>query len=220
MLRDAATRVMLTMSNLWDCEFYLRCQNASKCLSCGPDQRLLSLKEEKGRKKVTAVQTQALATTAADDNSGGTLEEYVKLRLNDLPSVKQYYADRQAGSGNIWFMPGDVKDPVILAECKERLTFTTKGEKSITITKQMLEKIDEESKMLVKYPALPFRFKDDARGKTYVINDFDVLVDMVHEIKVLRHEDQVTKRERDMYKTVSEELHKEVERLTKLLSRK
>lgn len=202
------------MTDIWDCEYYNRCKNNAKCLSCGPDQRLLKLPEDKNRKQYRGKALQN-TVTSMDDNSGETLEDYVAANFNNLPTVREWEAHRQAGSGNIWFMPGDVADTVVLAECKERGTTNSKGEKSITIPKAMLEKIEEEAKLYRTYPALPFRYKGDMSGKTYVINDFDVLVEMVHEIKILRHENKVKNNERDMYKKVSEELHKEVIRLKK-----
>ncbi|WP_422661666.1 hypothetical protein ACK8P5_26450 (plasmid) [Paenibacillus sp. EC2-1] len=206
------------MTDVWDCEYYNRCENNDKCLRCGPDQRLLKTAEEKARKKF-ASKTKFNESTSVTDNSGETLEEYVRDKLNGLPTVKEYFASRQLGSGNIWFMPGDVADPVILAECKERLLVNAKGEKTMTIPKDMIEKIMEEAKMLNRYPTLIFRYKGDENGKTYVVNDFDVLVEMIHEIKILRHEMKVVTNERDMYKAAAEELHKEKMRLEKRLSR-
>lgn len=204
--------------NVWDCEYYTRCQNNEKCLMCGPEQRLLSMPEDKKRKKYEA-QAKSKTITAVDDNSGQTLEEYVRDRLNAVPSIKEYEASRQAGSGNIWFMPGDVKDTVLLTECKERFTLTTKGEKTMSIPITMLQKIFEEAKTYGTYPAFCFRYKGDASGKTYIVNDFDVLCEMVHEIKILRHEHKVIKQERDEWKMLAEQQQREIERLKKLLQK-
>ncbi len=206
--------VVISVDNFWDCDYYLRCQNNKQCLLCGPEQRLLSLYEDDKRKQHRA-KAKNHAVTKENDNSGQTLEEYVAANFNNLPTVKEWNARRQAGSGNIWFMPGDVADSVVLAECKERGTTTSKGEKSISIPKSMLEKIDEEAKTYNTYPALCFRFKNDSSEKTYVINDFNVLVEMVHEIKILRHENKIITNERDVYKKASQELYKEVQRLKK-----
>lgn len=204
------------MSNVWDCEYYQRCQNNSKCLTCGPTKRLLKLPEDKGRMKHRAKAAQN-SVTPVTDNTGQTLEEYVKDNLNNVPTIKEYWARRQAGSGNIWFMPGDVADTVLLCECKERLQFDSKGEKQITITKAMLDKITAEASSYSKglYPALPFRIKGD--DKTYIINRFEVLCEMVHEIKVLRHENSVVTGERDMWKAAAEELFRKVQELEKQL---
>lgn len=187
------------MSNLWDCEYYFRCKNNSKCLICGPDQRLLQLPEDKNRKKYRAKAKQN-TVTVMDDNSGQTLEDYVRDNFNNLPTVKEWEARKQLGSGNIWFMPGDVADTVVLAECKERGTINSKGEKTMSIPKTMLDKIEQEAKTYNSYPALVFRYKGDTSGKTYFVQDFETLCEMVHEIKYLRHENLVIKNERDMYK--------------------
>ncbi|MNP12121.1 hypothetical protein D3C76_1043410 [compost metagenome] len=204
------------MSNVWDCEYYQRCKRSTDCLMCGPDKRLLTLPEDKGRKQHRAKAVQNTVTSVTN-NTGATLEDYVRDNLNNVPTIREYWAKRQAGSGNIWFMPGDVADTVLLAECKERLETNSKGEKQITITKLMLDKITGEAKMLSKYPALPFRIKGD--DKTYIINEFGVLCEMVHEIKVLRHENQVVAQERDMWKDAAGELHKENQRLLKDMER-
>jgi hypothetical protein len=198
--------------NLWDCEYFNRCKNNDNCLMCGPEQRLLKLPEDKSRQKYRAKAKQN-TVTVMDDNTGSTLEDYVAANFNNLPTVKEWEARRQAGSGNIWFMPGDVADSVILAECKERSTTNSKGEKSISIPKAMIEKIAEEAKTYNTYPALIYRYKGDESGRTYFIQEFEVLCDMVHEIKILRHENKIVKNERDMYKQVSEQLHQEVQRL-------
>lgn len=196
------------MSDLWDCEHYLRCKNNDKCLRCGPEQRLLKLPSDAARTSSRS-KIRASAVTAANDVSGATLEDYVRDTFNSLPTVKEYQARRQLGSGNIWFMPGDVADTVVLAECKERLTMTTKGEKTMSIPKTMLEKIIEEAKMLNTYPALVFRYKADEKANTYFVQEFEVLAEMVHEIKFLRHQTQELEAERNMYKDIANKLLKE-----------
>lgn len=203
---------MSSIDNIWDCEYFNRCLNNHKCLMCGQEQRLLKLPEDKQRTKRRG-RTKSTSITSITDNSGRTLEEYVKDRFNSLPTVKEWQARRQLGSGNIWFMPGDVADTVVLAECKERSTINSKGEKNITIPKTMLEKIEKEAKTYNTFPALVFRYKGDESGKTYFVQDFEVLCEMVHEIKFLRHENQVVTNERNMYKQVSEELYKELQQL-------
>jgi hypothetical protein len=74
----------------------------------------------------------------------------------------------------------------------------------------MLEKIEQEAKTYRTYPALVFRYKGDPTHKTYFIQEFDVLCDMVHEIKILRHEEKIAKNERDMYKAAADKLLKEL----------
>ena len=194
------------MSDIWECEHYLRCKNNTKCLTCGPEQRLLKLDSDKARTKARA-NIRTSAVTAANDNSGQTLEDYVRDVFNSLPTVKEWQARRQLGSGNIWFMPGDVADSVVLAECKERLTVNSKGEKTMSIPKAMIEKIIAEAKTYNSYPALVFRYKADEKANTYFVQEFETLAEMVHEIKFLRHQNQELTVERDMYKDVAKKLH-------------
>jgi hypothetical protein len=118
--------------------------------------------------------------------------------------MKEHLAHKTIGSGNIWFMPGDVEDPVILAECKERLQVDSKGNKQITITKKMLDKIAMEAKMRGRYPTLPFRIKGEQ--DTFFISKFEVLTEMVHEIKLLRQEVDELTQERDTWKKTAEQL--------------
>lgn len=199
------------MSDVWDCEHYLRCKNNMNCLRCGPGMRLLKLDSDANRTKSRS-KLKASAVTAAHDNSGQTLEDYVRDTFNSLPTVKEWQARRQLGSGNIWFMPGDVADSVILAECKERLTLNSKGEKTMNIPKAMLEKIIDEAKTYNAYPALVFRYKADEKANTYFVQEFEVLAEMVHEIKFLRHQNQELEAERNMWKEVAQKLHAQLDK--------
>ena len=104
-------------------------------------------------------------------------------------------------------MPGDVQDTVLLPECKEREQYTSKGEKAFTIKKEWIEKVFEEARLADKFPALIFRFKND--DHVYFVDDFTVLRDMVHLIKVLNEEVEKLTKQRDLYKRP---LKKEVER--------
>ena len=82
-------------------------------------------------------------------------------------------------------MPGDVIDPVMLMECKERSTVDAQGKNQITIKKEWLEKITQEADGNL-YPALTFRYKGSE--DIYFIQSFEILMDMVGEIKYLREE--------------------------------
>ncbi len=215
MLKDG---VIGMSDNFWNCEYFSRCQNNAHCMKCGTSQRMLKMKEDKARKQQQA-KTKIVTKefTPQSDNSGATLEEYVRDHLNAIPTIKEYWGRRTRGSGNLWFDPGDVNDIVLLVECKERATINSKGEKAISITKTMLEKILHESKGTGKYPAFAFRLKNDPSGRTYMVNEFGVICEMVHEIKILRHEYKTKEAEADMWKASAEELFKELEALKKKL---
>lgn len=194
-----------------DCQYEGRCLNEEKCLICN-DYRLLKLPEDKHRMKL---QSKAKKVSAKKDNlddcseSWKDLEQSVASRISAVPTVKQYNeireARRQVRSGAIWFMPGDVADTVVLVECKERSSVTAKGEKSITIPKSWLDKLDDEARFAGKYPTFAFRYKND--DTIYSINRFEVLEDMVTEIKFLRMENERLKAELDQLKKKEEKNH-------------
>lgn len=177
---------------MFDCGYFDRCLNTDNCMRC-KEHSLMKLPEDKKR---GLNQRRATASTLKKDNetdcksSWKDLEQAVADRINALPTTKQYNesrnARRQIRSGAIWFMPGDVADTVILAECKERSTTTAKGEKTITVPKEWLDKLDEEAELMGKYPTFAFRYKNDVN--IYSINHFEVLEEMVLEIKYLRLE--------------------------------
>lgn len=181
--------------DVWDCEYYSRCKNNSKCQICGPTQRLLNLPGDDQKKKA-AQKANRHAKGSVKEDSWKELEQYVADQLNAVP--RQQEARRELRSGGIWFLPGDVRDDVLLPECKEREQYTAKGEKSFTVQKEWIEKVFEEAKLADKFPALIFRFKHD--DHTYFVDDFDVLRDMVHTIKVLKEDLARVTKERDIYK--------------------
>lgn len=90
-------------------------------------------------------------------------------------------ASRRPGSGSFWHLPGDVITPEILMEVKERGTKTSRGEKTISIHKDWLSKIESEARALGrKLWCLPFRYKGDDR--TYAVIDFEDFVVLITEI--------------------------------------
>lgn len=190
--------------NIWDCEHYFFCQNNKKCQICGPDQRLLKLPGDDKRKK-NIQKAERFKKGSHKEDSWKELEQYVADQLNAVPYKPE--ARRQLRSGGIWFLPGDVQDTVLLPECKEREQYTSKGEKAFTIKKEWIEKVFEEARLADKFPALIFRFKND--DHVYFVDDFTVLRDMVHLIKVLNEEVEKLTKERDLYKQL---LKKKLER--------
>lgn len=206
---------------MFNCEYTDRCLNAEKCMLCKA-HAMLKLPEDKKR---IGLQRKAISTSKKKDTlsdcseSWKDLEQSVAERISALPTTKQYNemrdARRQARSGAIWFLPGDVADTIILVECKERSTETARGEKSITIPKSWLLKLDDEAKLAGKYPTFAFRYKNDEQ--IYSVNKFEVLEEMVLEIKYLRVENERLSAENANYKKVALQQETEIERLNKLL---
>ena len=194
------------MIDTWDCEFFERCGNNSKCLTCGPNQRMLDLPENKARKKAQSQVRQAkINPNLPPEESWKQLEKQVVAEFKAVPTLIEYdNCHRTPGSGNQEYAPGDVVDEVVLAECKERGTITAKGEKVISIPKAHLDKIMEESKGF-GYPCYIFRYRGSE--DIYFTQKFEVLVDMNHEIKVLR-------RERNRLEERVKQLEEELRRLT------
>jgi len=87
-------------------------------------------------------------------------------------------ARRQPASGAFWNKPGDIITPEMLMEVKERNIVNSKGEKSITIKKEWLEKIKREAYGLGRpFWCLPFRFGNDE--DIYVVIDFQDLLALI-----------------------------------------
>lgn len=89
---------------------------------------------------------------------------------------------RVLGSGALPGLKGDVKLGDMLAECKTRGTINASGEKTISLTKAMFEKIKKEAGY-EKIPILPFKYKND--DVHYVAMEFDILLYLVEEIERL-----------------------------------
>jgi len=212
------------------CQYYDRCES-KRCFVCD-DLRLLKLPEDKKRQQLQSKANRISKKKDKEDDckeSWKDLEATVASGISAVPTVKQYTemreANRQVRSGAIWFMPGDVDDPIILAECKERSTVTAKGEKTITIPKAYLTKIKEEARLAGKYPCFAFRYKND--DVVYMTNEFGVLCDMITEIKFLRMDNANQKNTVDrqaidieQYKRLVYEQAKEIAELKKLLNSK
>lgn len=93
-------------------------------------------------------------------------------------------ASRKPNSGALWHSPGDFASRDALFEAKERGTTTGRGEKTISISREWLEKIRLETieRTSKPYWFLPFGFKNDE--KIYVATDFDIvlqLLDVIHD---------------------------------------
>lgn len=194
------------MADIYDCEFYLRCKNNSRCVSCGPNQRLLSLPGDNIKKKYEQKQ-KAIKANNNDDDSWKELEQSVANDFNIVPNIKE--ARRVIRSGGIWFMPGDVADPIMLIECKDHGEETAKGEKTFGIKKDVLDKIIEEGRLSGKYPGLVFRYK--GTEQRYAVQPFESLCDLVVSLKAFMHDNEVLTKERDYYKQMTENLIKKIE---------
>lgn len=96
-------------------------------------------------------------------------------------------AKRQANSGAMWYAKGDIKTQDYLMECKERGTLNARGEKTISIPKEWLEKQELEAFQENRpYWVIPFRYKNDE--SIYLVKSFDMEIEMYQELRRLREE--------------------------------
>lgn len=102
-------------------------------------------------------------------------------------SGRENEARRQTNSGAMWHSKGDIRVEHALMECKERGTVNGRGEKTITIPKEWLEKQEKEAFQEGKpFWYLPFGYKNS--DEIYLIKDFNHEVEMIHEIRNLEEE--------------------------------
>lgn len=103
-------------------------------------------------------------------------------------------AKRQPNSGAMWFAKGDIITSHALMEVKERGTVNGRGEKTITIPKEWLEKQEKEAFMENKpFWYVPFAYKNSE--EIYVIKSFDHEIEMVKHIRELEKELEELKKE-------------------------
>lgn len=163
------------------CEYETRCLNNAKCYRCF-EGTLLKLPEDKVRKQR---QQQRPKTRNAQQPPWRQFEEQVTRKLNATPTIVELGARRQPGSGNQVAHPGDSIDEVVLVECKDHRTITARGKKVHTIHQDWLEKNAQEAGVSRK-PLYVFRFAED--DQIYAIFEFDDVLSLIHEVKVLRAE--------------------------------
>jgi hypothetical protein len=195
------------MSDIWDCEYYNRCLNNSRCNVCGPNSnyRLLTLPEDVQKNKLKNKQKVNSHKNPYELNKKDSwkhLEQTVAADLNALPSYKE--ARRQIRSGGLWFMPGDVDDTDLRIECKERGTLNSSGSKTFSILKEVLDKIISEAKMDNKFPGLVFRYKGDP--DRYAVLPWQDLLDLIHQFKTHYLELDIVKKENEILKRKIKEL--------------
>lgn len=190
--------------DIYDCEYYLRCQNNQRCLMCGPTQRLLKLPEDSQRLKNQQRQKTGFNQKAGltSDDSWKHLEQSVANDVNAIPTYRE--AARQVRSGGLWFMPGDVDDTDIRIECKERDIVNAKGQKNFSISKDVLDKIIEEAKMDQKFPGMVFRYKGEE--DRFAVMPWEELLALLHQFKAHYMEVQTITKERDYYREKSRAL--------------
>jgi hypothetical protein len=113
------------------------------------------------------------------DKEGMAFQRQVKARYEKIVGKE---ATETLNSGALWFQPGDIMTEEFLNECKQR-KLNARGEKSFTITKDIISKIEQEAG--ANRPGIvTFGFKGDDR--IYVIADFDLWLELIQTINALK----------------------------------
>mgnify|MGYP005836048445 FL=1 len=160
------------------CPYIARCLNTRQCYRC-EHYHLLRLAEDRIRLK-----RRAKRSGVAGQPAWRQFEHEVARRLSSVPTVVEYESRRQPASGALPGSPGDVWDEVVLNESKLRNQHTAAGRTQHTVKREWLEKVAKEAGP-GKVPLYTFRFADSL---TYAILRFDDLLELIHEVKLLRAE--------------------------------
>lgn len=156
------------------CPHYKDCINNSHCLSC-EDFSLLKLpykepKEKIGKRRGTKTEKKAVKKA----------NKYIKKAIEK--SYQQNMQKLTPNSGAL-SIKGDSISQDLMLEMKERNKTLKGGNKSISIQKSWLEKLEKES--AGKYYALPFTFGEN-EDKIYAVISYDVLLQMYYDIVYLK----------------------------------
>lgn len=150
------------------------CENNTRCHLCDGTRlfkrpKWMDIRDKQLKRKAEGVKKKP--------KEGMKFEKKVTKTYNEQ-------AKRSINSGATWFCPGDIITPNELIECKERGSTTSRGEKTFTVQKQQLDKIQEEALSDGKRSwQLVFGFKND--NKIYLIKDYEDELATVQYIKEL-----------------------------------
>lgn len=151
------------MINISECRSKEVCRNFNiRCLVCNNQNQF------KAKKYLNQNQ---LRKTPSKKKKGMDFEEQVAVKYN------KYLAKRKPLSGGIEGFEGDVETILTLIECKER-DQTSRGEKSISIKRKWLERIESEALKHNKLPILVFGFKDGL--DEYFTMKYDYLLELLY----------------------------------------
>jgi hypothetical protein len=153
------------------CDKYSTCRNNSKCFRCRGTSLYKEKKPSGFRKKNS-------------EKEGMEFQRKVVKKYNKKMKPLGKVAREQTNSGALYFAPGDIATEEFLLEAKERGIKAT-GETQFTITKKILDKIEEEAG-LSKPGIVTFGFKNNA--EIYSISKFDLLLELYQTIDTLRRE--------------------------------
>jgi hypothetical protein len=151
---------------MYNCDRFNSCKNSgSACSRC----RSYALYRPKPRLK------------SRSKKEGMSFQTRVQQRHKDITGEE---GRQTPNSGAIWSHPGDYVTERDLVECKER-KLNARGEKSFTITKDILNKIEKEAAGSKRgIVAFGFKGSDDI----YCIAKYDLWLEMAQQIDMLQKE--------------------------------
>jgi hypothetical protein len=170
-------------------EMHSICLNNAMCYLCDGERlykrpKWMDLKDRQVKRKAEGIRKKP--------KEGMSFEKRVQKARNkkarensNSSSYTRDVASRRPNSGAIWCMPGDIVTKRELIECKERGSTTSKGEKTITIQRQQLEKIKIEAyqaKRDVWYYIFGFKECDDI----YLVKAYNDELEMIEQIETLK----------------------------------
>lgn len=174
------------------CSLITECKQAGKqCHICFNQAKFVPLKE---------VKQYRYDPKKKSKKEGMAFENLGAAKYNQTVRKAKDVARRQLNSGAMAHALGDVITEesltAALTEFKERGSTTAKGEKTISIKKEWLEKLKwEASQMNREYYFLPFRYKND--DTEYVAMEYDILLSYVQTIQTLLEQVRLLELERE-----------------------
>lgn len=170
-----------------DCTYENECANAGKsCFKCFNYAMFKEIKARQGLKPKS--------DNKKEVKEGMAFEQRGTKKYNHAVKEAKDIARRQLASGALHFALGDMiteeELTAALAEFKERGSVDSKGAKQITIKKEWLTKLQEESRQMGReYYFLPFTFKGSTED--YVAMEYDMLLRYIQTIQMLLEQNRL-----------------------------
>lgn len=170
-----------------DCVYEQECANFGKsCNKCFNFNFYKAHKEKVGLKPKS--------TNRKEKKEGMDFENRGTRQYNASVKKAKDVARRTLASGALHFDLGDMVTEeeltASLAEFKERGSINARGEKTISIKKEWLDKLEEEAhKMGKSYYFLPFSYKGS--NTDYVAMDYNILLSYIQTIQALLEQNRL-----------------------------
>ena len=168
------------------CPHYKVCKNNIRCMDC--DGESLFLSEKKEFKKSSGLGRKGEKT---EKKAVKKTNNYVKKSIERAYKQKATSLTPNSGAGKI---KGDALSYDLMQEMKERNHELKGGNKSISIQKEWLEKLEREAYQAGKpYYLLPFTFGEEEK-KIYAILDYDVIMGIYADLVYLKETQEILER--------------------------